>query len=61
MLWNPRMFQKYPDFLAAIFRNLLKAEGPKQKMKKHVFAAMKETGLSKKDLLLDGLNAGANL
>ncbi|MCA1820084.1 MAG: FAD-dependent oxidoreductase [Halobacteriales archaeon] len=61
VLWNPRMFQKYPDFLAAIFRNLLRAEGPKQKMKKHLFAAMKETGLSKKDLLLDGLNAGANL
>ncbi|HEX2065761.1 MAG TPA: FAD-dependent oxidoreductase, partial [Candidatus Thermoplasmatota archaeon] len=60
-LWNPRLFQKYPDFLAAVFRRLLKAEGPKQKMKKHLFAAMKETGVSKKDLLLDGLNAGANL
>jgi electron transfer flavoprotein-quinone oxidoreductase len=60
-LWNPRLFQKYPDFLAAVFRNLLKAEGPKQKMKKHLFAAMKETGVSKKDLLLDGMNAGVNL
>ncbi|HUR61284.1 MAG TPA: FAD-dependent oxidoreductase [Candidatus Thermoplasmatota archaeon] len=61
VLWNPRMFQKYPDFLAAIFRNLLRAEGPKVKMKKHVFAAMKETGLGKKDLLMDGLLAGGNL
>jgi len=61
VLWNPRMFQKYPDFLAAIFRNLLKAEGPKRKMKHHVFSAMKDAGLSKKDLAMDGLAAGMNL
>ena len=60
-LWNPRLFQKYPDLLANLFRSLLTAEGPKQKMKKHLFKAMKETGVSKKDLLADALNAGVNL
>jgi len=60
-LWNPRLFQKYPDFLAGIFRNLLSAEGEKQKMKTHLFTAMKEAGLSKREALSDMLNAGANL
>jgi electron transfer flavoprotein-quinone oxidoreductase len=60
-LWNPRLFQKYPDFLAGVFGRMLKAEGPKQKMKKHLFAAMKEAGVKKGDLLADALNAGMNL
>jgi electron transfer flavoprotein-quinone oxidoreductase len=60
-LWNPRLFQKYPDFLAGVFRKMLKAEGPKRKTRDHVMAAMKEAGLSRKDLALDALNAGMNL
>jgi len=60
-LWNPRLFQKYPDFLAAVFRRMLKAEGPKRKMRDHVMAAMKDTGVTRKDLALDALNAGMNL
>jgi electron transfer flavoprotein-quinone oxidoreductase len=59
-LWNPRLFSKYPDFLAATFRSLLKAEGPKRKMKDHLFTAMRETGVSKRDLMADGLSAGMN-
>lgn len=60
-LWNPRLFQKYPDFLANVFRRMLSAEGKKVKMKKHLFAAMKESGISKSDILSDALNAGVNL
>lgn len=60
-LWNPRLFQKYPDFLAGIFRSLLSAEGEKQKMKDHVKASMKQAGLSRRDLLSDALNAGVNM
>ncbi len=60
-LWNPRMFSKYPDFLAGIFRNMLKAEGPKKKMKDHLFKAMKDAGVTKRELLADGLSAGLNL
>jgi electron transfer flavoprotein-quinone oxidoreductase len=60
-LWNPRLFQKYPDFLAGVFRSMLSAEGKKEKMKAHLFAAMKDAGISKRDALADMLNAGMNL
>ncbi len=60
-LWNPRLFQKYPDFLANVFRRMLKAEGPKKKMRAHLTEAMKESGVSKADILRDGLNGGMNL
>lgn len=60
-LWNPRLFQKYPDFLASVFKSLLVAEGPKKKMRDHVRAAMKANGIKATDLMADGLNAGANL
>ncbi|MCA1819587.1 MAG: FAD-dependent oxidoreductase [Thermoplasmatota archaeon] len=60
-LWNPRLFQKYPDFLAGIFRRMLTAEGQKEKMKHHLFAAMKDAGISKGDIVADALNAGMNL
>ena len=59
-LWNPRMFQKYPDFLTGIFRRMLSAEGEKQKMKHHVMSAMKDAGISKGELVSDGINAGMN-
>ncbi|MEK6985881.1 MAG: FAD-dependent oxidoreductase [Candidatus Thermoplasmatota archaeon] len=60
-LWNPRLFQKYPDFLANVFRRMLKAEGPKKKMRVHLTEAMKESGVSKLDIMRDGLNGGLNL
>ena len=60
-LWNPRLFQKYPDFLAGVFKGLLVAEGPKKKMRDHVRAAMKAHGVTAGELMRDGLNAGANL
>lgn len=60
-MWNPRLFQKYPDFLAATFKSMLGAEGPKLKMKDHLFGAMKKAGVKKTDLLADGLSAGVNL
>lgn len=60
-LWNPRLFQKYPDFLANVFRLMLKAEGPKQKMQKHVMAAMKQAGVSPREIAADAINAGMNL
>lgn len=59
-LWNPRLFQKYPDMLSGVFRRMLAAEGPKQKMKAHVKAAMKEAGVSPREALSDALNAGMN-
>ncbi|HLF16589.1 MAG TPA: FAD-dependent oxidoreductase [Candidatus Thermoplasmatota archaeon] len=60
-VWNPRLFQKYPDFLAGVFRSMLSASGPKRKMRHHLMAAMKAAGIGKKDLLADGLSAGMNL
>lgn len=60
-LWNPRLFQKYPDFLTKVFRGILSASGPKRKMKDHVMDAMKDAGLTKRELLADGLNGGMNL
>jgi electron transfer flavoprotein-quinone oxidoreductase len=60
-LWNPRLFQKYPDFLAGVFKGLLVAEGPKKKMRDHVRDAMKKHGVKASELMADGLNAGANL
>lgn len=60
-LWNPRLFQKYPDFLAGVFRGLLVAEGPKRKMRDHVRSAMKAHGVTARELAADALNAGANL
>ncbi len=60
-LWNPRMFTHYPDFLAGIFRNMLNAEGPKKKTKEHVFAAMADAGISKRQILQDGITMGVNL
>lgn len=60
-LWNPRLFQKYPTMLTSIFRNMLSATGPKQKMKSHVMAAMKTAGVSKRDVLADALNGGVNM
>jgi electron transfer flavoprotein-quinone oxidoreductase len=60
-LWNPRLFQKYPDFLAGVFRSLLVAEGPKKKMRQHLRDAMKAHGVRASDLASDALNAGANL
>ncbi len=60
-LWNPRMFAKYPDFLTGIFRNMLTVDGPKQKTKNHVFKAMTDAGITKRELMADGLNAGVNL
>jgi electron transfer flavoprotein-quinone oxidoreductase len=59
-LWNARMFQKYPDFLTATFRSLLAADGPKQKMTKHVKKAMKEVGVTRGELLQDAITAGLN-
>jgi electron transfer flavoprotein-quinone oxidoreductase len=59
-LWNPRLFQKYPDFLTNVFRRLLDAEGPKRKMTAHVKAAMKEVGVRRGELLSDAINAGMN-
>lgn len=61
VLWNPRLFQKYPDFLAETFRSILNADGPKKKMKAHLTGAMKKTGVSKVDLLSDALSGGLNL
>ncbi|MGB1586431.1 MAG: FAD-dependent oxidoreductase [Thermoplasmatota archaeon] len=60
-LWNPRLFSKYPAFMAEMFRNILRAEGPKQKMKNHLFDAAKKAGVSKRELMTDGLTMGANL
>lgn len=60
-LWNPRLFAKYPDFIAATFKSILDANGPKKKMKDHLLGAMKKTGVKKSDLLADGLSAGVNL
>ncbi len=60
-LWNPRLFGKYPDFLVAIFRRMLKAEGPKRKMRDHLKAAAKENGIRMKDLAADAVNGGLNL
>jgi hypothetical protein len=60
-LWNPRLFQKYPDFLASIFRKMLNANGPKKKMRVHLQDAMKEHKIGRGDLLRDGLNGGMNL
>ena len=60
-LWNPRLFQKYPKFMAEMFRNILSADGKKQKMKHHLFDAAEKAGISKKELLADGLTMGANL
>jgi electron transfer flavoprotein-quinone oxidoreductase len=60
-LWNPRLFQKYPDFLAGVFRSLLVAEGPKQKMRDHLKGAMKKSGIKATDLMADGLSAGVNM
>jgi electron transfer flavoprotein-quinone oxidoreductase len=60
-VWNPRLFQKYPDFLASIFRSLLDAQGPKMKVKKHVRKAMKEHGISTKDLMADAWSGAMNL
>ncbi len=60
-LWNPRLFSKYPAFMAEMFRNILRAEGPKQKMKNHLFDAAKKAGVSKKELLQDGMTMGVNL
>ena len=60
-MWNPRLFQKYPDFLAAAFKSMLGSEGPKRKVKDHLMAAMKKAGVKKTDLLADGLSAGVNL
>jgi electron transfer flavoprotein-quinone oxidoreductase len=60
-LWNPRLFQKYPDMLAEVFRSMLKAEGPKQKMRHHLKAAMKKAGVKKTDILADAINGGMNL
>lgn len=60
-LWNPRLFAKYPDFLAKTFRSLLVAEGPKKKMRDHLRRAMKDSGIKATDLVADGLSAGVNL
>jgi electron transfer flavoprotein-quinone oxidoreductase len=60
-LWNPRLFQKYPDFLAGVFKGLLVAEGPKKKMRQHVRDAMKAHGVKTTDLMADARNAAVNL
>lgn len=60
-LWNPRLFQKYPDFMAHLFRGILTAEGPKKKMKNHLFDAMDKAGVKKRELMSDAVTAGANL
>ncbi len=60
-LWNPRMFAKYPDLMANMFRNILTVNGDKKKMKNHFFDAVKQTGLSKRELATDAMNAGVNL
>ncbi|MHB8632350.1 MAG: FAD-dependent oxidoreductase [Thermoplasmatota archaeon] len=59
-LWNPRLFQKYPDLLSEVFRSLLSAESPKRKLKGHLMAALRKTGVSRREVLADGLNAGVN-
>ena len=60
-LWNPRLFEKYPDMMAAMFRRLLKAEGDKRKMREHLKGAMKDAGVSRRDVLADAFNAGVNM
>ncbi|HET6398408.1 MAG TPA: FAD-dependent oxidoreductase [Candidatus Thermoplasmatota archaeon] len=60
-LWNPRLFQKYPDFLATVFRRMLTASGPKRKMREHLREAMKDHQVTTKELAADALNAGVNL
>lgn len=60
-MWNPRLFTKYPDFLASTFKSMLAAEGPKKKMKDHLLGAMKKHGVKTTDLMADGLSAGVNL
>ncbi len=60
-LWNPRLFSKYPDFMSAMFRNILTSDGPKKKMKNHLMDAMATSGVTKRELMADALNAGANL
>ncbi|MGB0652864.1 MAG: FAD-dependent oxidoreductase [Thermoplasmatota archaeon] len=60
-LWNPRLFNQYPEFLANTMRGMLTVDGPKQKMKNHVFNAMNAAGVRKKDLMADALSGGMNL
>lgn len=60
-MWNPRLFQKYPDFLASTFKSMLAAEGPKRKMRDHLRGAMKKHGIKATELAADGLSAGVNL
>ncbi len=60
-LWNPRLFQKYPDFLASIFRSMLTVDGKKKKMRKHLFDAMQANGIKKRELVADAMSAGVNL
>ncbi len=60
-LWNPRLFQKYPDMLSGMFRNMLSAEGKKTKMRGHLKAAMKDAGVKPAEVLSDAMNAGVNL
>lgn len=59
-LWNPRLFQKYPDFFSHMFRNLLCADGEKRKMKHHLFDAMRKADISKREAMADAVSAGVN-
>lgn len=60
-LWNPRLFSHYPELFANLWRSILAAEGKKRKMKEHVFHALNETGISKRDALADAMTMGVNL
>lgn len=60
-LWNPRLFSKYPEFAAGVFRHMLRADSDKQKTKAHVFEALKEAGISKREAMADAVKMGANL
>ncbi len=60
-LWNPRLFSKYPVMMSEVFRNMLNAEGDKQKMKQHLFTAMAKAGISKREALTDAAVMGVNL
>ncbi len=60
-LWNPRLFQKYPDMFSHMFRGILSADGEKKKMKNHLFDAMEKAGVSKREAMSDALTMGVNL
>ncbi len=59
--WNARMFEKYPDMLSGVFRSMLRADGPKKKMRDHLRSAMKDAGVKPKEVMKDAINAGVNL